>query len=220
MTKTGPALAGSFELRHYFVIRASSFVIVALATLSLFWCGCVGPHDSSPRVAKPRLVGKISGNSYTSAQGHFSVPFPVSPEVGGRVLHDDAQSVTFYDNVGSRISFYSKPIGAKSPLMSVPQSEGRAKALETFMKEIYDDSIVPHYHPDVLDGTVSFIQLKLVGPKVGVATFIHQQRVYLVETDLIPGTEFVTKNDEASQQANDKWLENRAVELLQSVETR
>jgi hypothetical protein len=59
-----------------------------------------------------------------------------------------------------------------------------------------------------------------VGSKTGVATFIHQNRVYLVETDLVPGVEWVSKNDEQSRQAREVWLENRAVELLQSIEIK
>jgi hypothetical protein len=208
-----PVAHSSF--RHSFVIKISSFVIAALSSLSLLWCGCAGPHN--PR---PHIVGRVSGNSYASPQGHFSVPFPVSPESDGRIIRDDAQSVTFHDNVGSKISFYSQPFNAQSPLISAPHSEGRAQALETFMKAIYGDSIVPHYHPDILDGTISFIQLKLVGPKAGVATFIHQNRVYLVETDLLPGAEFVTKNDDASQLARDVWLENHAVQLLRTMEVK
>jgi hypothetical protein len=194
---------------------ALSFVIVSLTALSLLCGGCAGPHEASPR-----LVGRISGNSYTSPRGRFSVPFPVSPEVGGRVIRDDPQSVTFHDNWGNRISFYSKAISAQSPMMSLPHSEQREKALGIFMKEIYGGSIEPHYHPDVLDGTVSFIYLRPVGSKTGVATFIHQNRVYLVETDLVPGVEWVSKNDEQSRQAREVWLENRAVELLQSIEIK
>jgi hypothetical protein len=212
--------SGRSSFGHYFVIGISSLVIIVLSTLSLLWCGCAGPHNASPRPASPHIVGRISGNFYTSPQGHFSVPFPVMPELGGCVSRDDAQSVTFHDDRGGKISFYSRSFNARSPLMSVPQSEARAKALETFMKDIYGDLIVPHYHPDILQGTISFIYLKPVGPKIGVATFIHQQRVYLVETDLLPGVEFLSKKDDASEQANDQWLENHAVELLRSIEIK
>jgi hypothetical protein len=194
------------------IMTADKLVIVALALLC---SGCDSPHQ-----ATPRLAGRISGSSYTSPQGRFSVPFPVSPEVGGRIIRDDAQSVTFHDNWGSKISFYSKPFNARSPMMSVLQAQGREKALETFMNEIYGDSIVPHYHPDVLDGTVSFIYLKPVGPRTGVAAFIHQNRVYLVETDLLPGVQLLSKDDDASQEARDEWLEKRALELLRSVEVK
>jgi hypothetical protein len=193
---------------------------MSLSTLSLLWCGCVSPQNARPRPASRHIVGTISGNSYTSPQGHFSVPFPVSPEVGGRIIHDDAQSVTFYDDWGSKISFYSRSFNARSPMMSAPQSEARGRALETFMKDIYGDSIVPHYHPDVLEGTVSFIYLKPVGPKTGVATFIHQKRVYLVETDFLPGVQLLSKSDDASEEARDQWLENRAVNLLRSIEIK
>jgi hypothetical protein len=190
----------------------SSFVVFSLMVLL---CGCAGPHESHPH-----LVGKILGNSYTSPQGHFSVPFPVSPEVGGRVIRDDAQSVTFHDNWGSKISFYSKSFNAQSPMTSVLQTQGREKALDTLAKDIYSSSIAPHYHSDVRDGAISFIYLKPVGPKTGVAAFIYQNRVYLVETDLLPAVQLLSKDDEESQRARDIWLENRALELLQSVEIR
>jgi hypothetical protein len=196
----------------------SSSVIFLFA--ALLWCGCASPQNTRPREASPHLVGRIVGNSYTSSQGEFSVPFPVSREVGGRIIRDDAQSVTFHDNWGSRISFYSKPFNAQSPIVSVLQTQGREQALTTLTKDIYGDMIVPHYHPDVLDGTISFIYLKPVGPKVGVAAFIHQSRVYLVETDLLPGVQLLANNDDASQQARDEWLENRAVQLLQSIEIK
>ena len=210
--RNGPRIFGAI-CHSSFVLRHLSFV--ALFSLSLLWCGCAGPHE-----ARPHIVGRIFGNSYTSPRGGFSVPFPVSPEVGGRVIRDDAQSVTFHDNWGSKISFYSKPISAQSPMMSVLQTQGREKALETLAKDIYSDSIVPHYHPDVRDGTLTFIYLKPVGPKTGVAAFIHEKRVYLVETDFLPGVQLLSKNDDESQQARDEWLENRAIELLRSVEIK
>src|ERR1035441_6796439 len=133
----------SLGLGASFVIRISSLVILSLL------CGCAGPHNASPH-----LVGGISGNTYTSAQGKFSVPVPVSPEVGGRAVRDDAQSVTFHDDWGSKISFYSRPIAAQSQMMSVLKTQGQEKALQTLANDIYGDSIVPHYHPDVRNGTI------------------------------------------------------------------
>ena len=62
---------------------------------ALLLCGCASTH---------RVVGSIQGSTYTSKQGGFALAFPVSAEVGGRVLTDDAQSVTFGDNWGSRIT--------------------------------------------------------------------------------------------------------------------
>lgn len=190
----------------------SSLIIFPLVILL---CGCAGPHESHPH-----LVGKILGNSYTSPQGHFSVPYPVSPEVGGRIIRDDAQSVTFHDNWGSKIGFYSKSFNAQSPMTSVLQTQGREKALDTLAMDIYGNSIALHYHPDVRDGAISFIYLKPVGPKTGVAAFIYQTRVYLVETDLLPAVQLLSKDDEESQKARDIWLENRALELLQSIEIK
>ncbi|MGP8201910.1 MAG: hypothetical protein ACLQU4_20660 [Limisphaerales bacterium] len=191
-----------------------------MSALPLLWCGCAGQHRADLHPAASHLAGRVSGNSYTSSQGHFTVPFPVSHEVGGRIIHDDAQSVTFYDNWGSKISFYSRAFNAQSPLVTPPRSEARGKALETFMKDIYGDSIVTHYRPDALDGALSFIYLKPVSPKTGVATFISQERVYLVETDFLPGMQLLSNNDDASEEARDQWLEKRAVDLLRSIEVK
>ena len=79
---------------------------------------------------------------------------------------------------------------------------------------------MPHYQPEIRDGLVSFIFLKPIGPKTGVALFINDNRVYLVETDLIPGVQLLSKNDDASQAARDTWLENRAVQLAESITTK
>ena len=192
------------------ITLSSGFVAASGAAAS-------GPHDAGPRKSSPHLVGRISGNSYTSPQGDFSVPFPVSPEVGGRVVRDDAQSVTFHDNWGSKISFYSKPFNDQSPMMTVLHAQGPEKALQTLAKDIYGDSIAPHYHPETLNGTLSLIYLRPVEPKTGVAAFIHDNRIYLVETDLLPGVQLLSGDDDKSQGARDEWLENRAVELLQTM---
>jgi hypothetical protein len=191
--------------------------LLFIFALILFCGGCIGPHNSTPHIAKPHLVGKIVGNSYTSQKGHFSVPFPVSPEVGGRVLHDHPESVTFYDNWGSKIEFSSHAFNPESPMMTVMENQGRSKALETLCKDIYGNQITTHYHPDVRDGTLSFIYLKPVGPKTGVAAFVHDNRVYMVETDLLPGVQLL---DDASDDSRNAWLENRAIELLQTMEIK
>ena len=190
----------------------SSFIIFSLVVLL---SGCADQHMASPRIA-----GRISGNIYTSPQGHFSVPFPVSREVGGRILSDDSESVTFHDNWGSKIGFSSGIIEARSPMMTLLKAEGREKALVEYVKHRYNDLIETHYHPDVRDGAISFIYLKPVGPKTGVAAFIDQNRVYLVETDLLPAVQLLSKDDDESRQAREKWLENRALELLRSIDIR
>ena len=203
--------------------RRASFVITLLTVVvgfALLGGGCVGPRNSSPRESAPHLVGRISGTSYVSLHGDFTVPFPVSAEVGGRILHDDPQSVTFHDNWGSKISFYSRSFNAQSPMMSALRTKGREQALGIFMKDIYGDLIVPHYHADVRNGTISFVYRKPVGPETGVAAFINGQRVYLVETDILPGVQLLANNDDTSAKARDDWLENRAVELLRSIEIR
>jgi hypothetical protein len=168
----------------------------------------------------PSLSGSIRGASYVSSQGDFSVPFPVSAEVGGRVVSDTPQSVTFHDNWGSRITFSSHPFNAQSSMMTVMQSQGREKALTEFAKTIYGGDIIVHYHADARQGAISFIFLRPVGPKTGVAMFIHGERVFAVETDMLPGVALLAQNDEQSQKERDQWLENRAVTLAQSMDVK
>jgi hypothetical protein len=176
--------------------------------------GCFSA-DSTPH---PHITGHVKGNSYASTGGHFTVPFPVSPEVGGRIIHDTAESVTFHDNWGSKISFYSKPLNAESPMLKIYKTEGPEKALNTLLKEIYGDVSVIHFRPAVRGGASVFIYIKPVGPKTGVAACVQGERVYLVETDFLPGVRLISKNDSDSEVARDEWLEDRAVQLLETIQ--
>jgi hypothetical protein len=214
MTNNNAGSTGEKRTRR----RAAVFV----AVLSLMAGGCVGPPSDTPaqQAPTPHLAGKVVGNIYTSPEGHFSVPFPVSPEVGGRVISDDAESVTFHDNWGSKIGFSSGVIAPGSPMMYVLHSEGPERALEDYVTHRYGDLVVPHFHPDILGGAVSLVYLRPIGPKTGVAAFIQGGRVYLVETDLLPGVQLLSKDDEEGQEEKDGWLENRAVQLLQSIAVR
>jgi len=196
--------------------RSVSLVwVLSLVALALIWSGCATTHDH-----QSHLVGKIVGTSYQSALGQFTVPFPVSPESNGRIIREDAQSVTFHDNVGSTISFYSTPFTEESGMMTVLHSDGPEKALSTLAKDIYGNSIVTHFHADVRGGALSFVYLRPVKPQMGVAEFVQGNRVYLVETDLVPGVQLLSKNDDESMAALNEWLENRALELLKTMAIR
>jgi hypothetical protein len=168
----------------------------------------------------PPLSGTISGPTYTSSHGEFSVPFPVSREVGGRVVTDAPDSVTFHDNWGSRITFSSVAFNPQSSMMSMLQSQGREKALTEFANRQYGGEIVVHYHPGAMEGAVSFIYVRPVGPKTGVAMFVHGGRVYVVETDMLPGVQLLAQSDEQSQIDREIWLEGRAVTLAQSINVK
>ncbi|MGA2176261.1 MAG: hypothetical protein ABSH38_14895 [Verrucomicrobiota bacterium] len=170
--------------------------------------------------AQPRLSGTIRGSTYTSARGEFSVGFPVSAEVGGRIASDTAESVTFRDNWGSRITYSSVVFTAQSSMMSMLEGQGREKALDEFVRRQFGDVGKIHYHAPAREGTVSFIYLRPVGPKTGVAAFIQGRRIYVVETDLLPGVQMLAQGDERSQSEREEWLENRAVELAQSIEVK
>jgi len=174
-------------------------------------CGCATPH---------KLIGSIHNSTYTSATGGFSVSFPVSAEVGGRILHDDTQSVTFRDNWGSRITFSGLPIVAHSSIMSILEKDGREKALSEFAKLQYSDLITVHYHPEAREGMVTFIYLRPASAKTAVAIFIHGSRLFLVETDMLPGVQLLAQNDEQSQLDREAWLEGRALALAQSMEVK
>lgn len=189
-------------------------VILAL----LMGAGCVGSGTRAPSPPHVHVMGRISGTTYTSPRGQFSVSFPVSPELGGRVVRDDAESVTFHDDQGRKISFYSRPFNPDSPMMTMLRTDGAEKALGTLMKDIYGSAITPRFHADVRGGTISFIYLRPVGTRTGVAAFVHGERVFLVETDLPPGVQFLSKEDDISKL--DDWLENGAVDLTRTVEVK
>jgi hypothetical protein len=189
--------------------RNATIWFLLAATLALPGCATAPP-----------LSGAINGPNYTSSQGGFSVPFPVSAEVGGRVISDGPDSVTFHDNWGSRITFSSVPFKPQSSMTSVLQSQGREPALTEFAKRQYGEDIVVHYHPDTLDGTISLIVVRPVAPRSGVAMFIHGARVYLVETDMLPGVQLLAQNDDKSQLDRLVWLEARAVTLAQTMDVK
>jgi hypothetical protein len=178
---------------------------------ALLLCGCAAPQ---------RLAGSVHSSSYISARGGFSVPFPVSAELGGRILRDSAQSVTFCDNWGSRITFSGQAILEHSPIMSMLKEQGREKALREFARRQYGDLITVNYHPEVCEGLISFVYLRPVSPKTAVAIFIHGPRLFLVETDLLPGVQLLGQGDEKSQLDREAWLESRAVTLAESIEAR
>ncbi len=201
----------------------NKFASVALSiSFAVMASGCVS-GDKNPPPPKPRktpkvhLVGSIKASAYTSSEGGFSVPVPVSPEVGGRVLRDGPQTVTFTDNWGSRISFTSQPILPTSTMMQMVESQGREKALTEFAHREYGDMIEPHYHSDVREGMLTFIYLRPAAPKMGVAVFVHNYRLFLVESDMLPGVSVLGQNDLASDGDRDLWLEGVAMRLAQSI---
>jgi len=208
-------------------MRNWSFTFI-LAVASALLCGCVhegdptlgvnAPREAPPPEKTPRLVGRVSGNVYISAHGGFAVTFPVSREYGGHPAADDEQGVTFRDRLGNRISFSSREFAPESQMMAVMRTKGRDQALEILVKDIYGDGITPHYHAELRGGMLSFIYLKPLATRTGVAAFVHQNRVFVVETDLPPGVEFLSKQDDEG--ALDERLERNAVALAQSIELR
>ena len=192
------------------VVYKTKLIMMGVAA-ALWLGGCATPH---------RLAGTVHGSTYFSAEGGFSVPFPVSPEVGGRVKNDEAETVTFVDNWGSRITFSGLAIAAHSSIVSVLAKDGKEKALSEFAERQYSDLITVHYHPELRDGMISFIYLRPNSPSTAVAIFIHDSRLYAVETDILPGVQLLAQNDQKSQVARETWLEGRATALAQSIEPR
>jgi len=193
------------------MMTAKSGIMAIGLGAALLLCGCASTH---------RLVGSIHVSTYTSAQGGFSVAFPVSPEVGGRIRTDDTKSVTFCDNWGSRVTFTGLAILEHSSMMTMLDKQGREKALSEFARREYGAMTAIHYHPDVREGIISFIYLRPNSPKTAVAIFIHGHRLYYVETDLLPGVQLLAQNDEKSQLERETWLEGRALALAQSMEVK
>jgi hypothetical protein len=190
--------------------------VYALICAVLLGAGCVSSTPGKPR--PPHLVGSVSGNLYISQHGNFSVPFPVSPEIDGRILHDSAESVTFHDNWGSRITFYSAAFSSESSMANTLRDSGPQKALETFVTDQYGNLVEPHYHPEIRGGAVSLLFLRPVAPKMGVAAFISGNRVYWVTSDNLPGVQLLAQTDAASLKQQDQDLEKNALDLLQTMQ--
>ena len=179
----------------------------------------------------PKIAGKVVGETYTSAQQDYSVPFPVDPGMGGRVVgdstNDNDNGVTFQDDLGSRVSFYALPFDVNSDWAKSLQIEGREKPLNWFLGKLYGSSITIHYHPEIRDGTSSFLFVKNEPDrkdpmvKASAAAFIRGNRIYIAETDLPTATTILWKNQpDESEQKHDEWLENRAVELVQTIQIK
>lgn len=186
-------------------------------------CGCAGPSHQPPPPRPPKpphLVGSVHGTTYTSAEGGFSVPFPVRADLAGRILTDGPQAVTFIDNWGRRITFAGQSILENSPMMSMLDSQGREKALTEFAKRQYSDLVTVHYHPEVRQGMISFIDLRPASPKAAVAIFVHGRRLFIAETEMLPGVSLLAQGDEKSQLDQESWLESWAVILAQSIQPR
>jgi hypothetical protein len=179
--------------------------------------GCKTGPSQPPR---PHLTGTVRRSTYISSAGGFSVPFPVSPEVGGRVVSDTPDSATFHDNWGSRITFSSVSFTAQSSMMATMQSQGRERALAEFAKRQYNSDIDVHFHTNTLGGTISFIFIRPVGSGTGVAMFVQGWRVFSVETDMLPGVQLLGQSDEKSRLDRLIWLEGRAVTLAQTMNVK
>jgi hypothetical protein len=190
-----------------------------LAKIEFLLAGMLIVLVSGCGTTTPRMSGSIRGQTYTSASGGFSVQVPVSPDLGGAVQVDNPQSVTFHDKRGTRITFTALPFKSQSSMESVLASQGREKALTEFAKRDYGSDIVVHYHADACGGTISFIFRSVTG-KTGIAMFIHGERIYVVETDLLPGLQLLAQTDERSQHELEDWLENRAVGLAQTMDVK
>jgi len=180
----------------------------------LFMAGCVGP----------KIAGKVVGETYTSAQQDYSVPFPLSPSWGGRIrgdsTNDNDNGVTFMDDSGGRVSFYALQLSVLSGWSNSLQVESREKQLDSIVKKMYGGTSAIHFDPSIRGGTVSFLTLEKRPQRknpamVGVAAFIQRNQLYLVETDLSDATKFLNRNpaDEL-----EKWLEKRAIELVQTIQ--
>lgn len=189
------------------------FVIpVSVLSLLLLAAGCA---TSSHHVS-----GSVQASTYTSTRGHFSVPFPVSRDMGGRVLTDGPRSVTFRDNWGARITFSCLPFSERSSMMDVLYRDGPEKALTEFAQREYGSATAVHFHPDTLAGAATLAFVRATGQRTGVAVFVRNHAVYLVETDLLPGVQMLGRNDDASVRERDHWLEDRALALAQTMDIR
>jgi hypothetical protein len=67
---------------------------------------------------------------------------------------------------------------------------------------------------------LSFVYLRPAGRKTALAVFIHNRRLYLAETDTLPGEVLLAQSDEKSLLEREAKLEDRAVALAQTMDVK
>ncbi len=189
-------------MRHRFFILFCGVVLLT---------GCAGP----------KLVGTFDGKTYTSVQKDYSVPMPEMAG-GDRISGDDEHGVTFVDDYGSRVSFYSLPFSPGGELTAAAQSGGNEAALKKCFENLYGSATETHYHSETLGGIMSCIYYKPPdSTKTAAAGFVHSEHVLLIEVGLPEATKLLTRDaDEAALQKQSEWLENRAVTLVQTIQPK
>jgi hypothetical protein len=168
--------------------------------------------------ASPRLAGKVTGTTYTSARGDYSVPFPAPIEAGGRVVGDDFNGVTFRSNMaGDVVSYYSYPFEKEKAVLNLLKEKGKEAALVTFAKEIYNSDNA-HYHPTIRGGAISLAFIKAVsGRPCGAAAFMENNHIYVVESEPPVAAVFLGELDKKPKKEYDEYLEKRVLELLSKI---
>jgi hypothetical protein len=171
--------------------------------------------------AGPKIVGTFDGKTYTSVHQDYSVPMPQMAG-GDRISGDDDNGVTFHDDFGSRISFYSLPFLPSDELTAALESGGNERVLKKCFEKLYGSATETHYHSEVLGGIMSCIYCKQSSStKTSAAGFVHSKHVYLVEVGLPEATKLLTKDADADAlRKQDQWLENRAVTLVQTIQPK
>jgi len=212
----------NFLLDYNFPVRYVDFMRQTVARQVIFFgvavlvAGCVGPG-----ILGPGIVGTFDGKTYTSANQDYSVPMPEMAG-GDRIAGDDDHGVTFIDDFGSRVSFYSLPFLPGGQLTVALESGGNEKALKKCFENIYGSATTTRYHSEMLSGTLSCIFYKPPdSTKTAAAGFVHSKHVYVVEVGLPEATKALTRHaDDAAMRKQDEWLENRAVALVQTIQPK
>jgi hypothetical protein len=169
--------------------------------------------------ASPRLAGTFDGEIYTSARQDYSVPMP---QMGGgsRISGDDSNGVTFRDDFGSWVSFYSLLHSKQTKAML--ESVSNEQVLKIYFECITGSATETAYHPEALGGIMSCIFYKQPGgTKVAAAGFVYLKQVYHVEVWLPESIKFLTRNaNEATLLKQNELLENRAITLVQTMKPK
>lgn len=160
------------------------------------------------------LVGTVHDSSYTGARGDYSVPFPVLADMGGNVVGDDVNGVTFRDDFGSRVSVYSYVLPRSPAEEERVRIEGADALMALYIRKMFRVESW-HSHPEVRKGAISFAITKN-NTRCGVAIFAHGLHIYTVENDLPTVTQFLMHSQ--NLESKDAWLESRALKVLQSIQ--
>lgn len=104
----------------------------------LLICFMIGVASLSAQTGGRELIGRVEGKTYVSPTGAFTVPIPVLPELGGRIVDTD-NVVTFQDNFNVMYTI------AAFPMDATQRWEHSTRGLKDYLAYFFANFVMPDF---------------------------------------------------------------------------